>query len=96
MPARWNTPNYRLTLTDFATSWLHLKSDAGDIDLILKPPGTTIDQLLANKIDLAAGASVLPTAALADLIGMKKAAGRARDHAHLQELLLICELQKED
>jgi len=94
-PKRWKTQNYRLREADLATSWLHLESDAGDIDLISKPPGASYETLEAEHVEFKVGDVLLRVASPESLIAMKRAAGRPRDQRHVEELEAILKLQKE-
>lgn len=86
-PKRWRTPNYRLNRADFYVGWIHLISDAGEIDLLAKTPGLTYEELKSKtqQLTLEPEAEVLLATAEALRI-MKRTAGRPKDFAHLDTL----------
>lgn len=91
VPKRWKKP-FRLTRTDLSASWLHLDSDAGQIDLLTKTPGATFEELEADKKIFMIGGEPLPVASIQSLIKMKSGTGREKDVRHVQELNAILNL----
>jgi hypothetical protein len=59
---------------------LDLITTYGPLDISMRPSGTDgYDDLAREAIDLSVGQQVAPTAALADIIRSKEAAGREKD-----------------
>src|SRR5438046_3119441 len=54
-PKRWKTENYKLKKTDFASPWLKLESEAGDIDLLIKTPGITYEDIDSDHAEFDIG-----------------------------------------
>lgn len=70
------------------------RSDAGDLDVLGTPPGTGGFRDLdadATSYDLGDGL-VVRVVSLDDLIRMKEAASRAKDHSHLEVLAALKEM----
>ena len=62
-------------------------TDAGDLDILGTPTGTGgYEQLARTAVRMDLGDVSVDVASLDDLIAMKRAAGRARDRAHLEIL----------
>jgi hypothetical protein len=77
-------------------SLLTLSTDSGWLDLLVDPPGGPPYVELrkrAREVDI--GGVVVRVADIDDLIAMKKAAGRLRDLADIDELEAIKELERE-
>lgn len=75
---------------------LTLRTALGDLDVLARPAGVTRYETLrrgADRYDLG-GFSVL-VASVADLIAMKRAVGRAKDRADVEELEAILRLRAE-
>jgi hypothetical protein len=65
-------------------------TDAGDLDILGSPAGTTgYEQLARNAVRMDLETVEVDVASLDDLIAMKRASGRARDHAHLEILVAL-------
>lgn len=65
-------------------------TDAGDLDILATPSGTTgYEQLARNAIRMDLETVEVDVASLDDLIAMKRASGRARDRAHLEILAAL-------
>jgi hypothetical protein len=64
-----------------------LVTEAGDLDILATPSGTGgYEELARNAVRMDLGSLEVDVASLDDLIAMKRAAGRARDRAHLEIL----------
>jgi hypothetical protein len=65
-------------------------TDAGDLDILGTPSGTTgYEELSRNATTLDLGEVTVQVAALEDLIAMKRASGRPRDRIHLEVLAAL-------
>ena len=93
-PKRWLTPNYRLRSSDFGTVWLHLESDAGDIDLITRTPGVSYQELRDGSDPLPIEGFELCVASKSDLLRIKKEATRDKDRWHVAELERLIETEE--
>ena|SRR5438045_550889 len=92
-PKRGQGTSFRLAKTDLV-SWLHLESEAGDIDLIAKPPGATFEAIDEEHIEFDLDGVLLRVASPESLIQMKRKAGRPRDMRHVEELEAIRKLNE--
>lgn len=73
--------------------FLNLFTDLGEVDVMRKIPGIDgFDGLSQRAIMTDLGGFVVRVASLDDLIAMKRAANRAKDQAHLYELLALKKL----
>ncbi len=78
------------------TRVLTLDTAAGWLDLLAEPDGAPVyAQLRERAVDEDVGGIVVRVASLADLIAMKKAAGRPKDLIAVEELEAIERLQRE-
>jgi hypothetical protein len=70
------------------TEILTLRTDHGDLDVIIRPQGVDgYDELVANASDTELAADLrVPVASLDDLIRMKRASGRPKDRIELEVL----------
>jgi hypothetical protein len=67
-----------------------LRSDCGDIDLLLTIPGVeSFEALLSRSIERELDGVRFRIASIPDLMAMKEAAGRPQDLAHIEELRRI-------
>jgi predicted nucleotidyltransferase len=74
---------------------LTLDTDEGSLDLIAQPDGSRgYDELRAGSMEAVVQGTVVRIAGLDDLIAMKKAAGRAKDRLHVEELEAIRRLRR--
>jgi len=65
-------------------------TDAGDLDILGTPSGTTgYEELSRNATTLDLGEVIVQVAALEDLMAMKRASGRPRDRIHLEVLAAL-------
>jgi len=65
-------------------------TDAGDLDILGTPSGTTgYEELSRNATTLDLGEVTVHVAALEDLMAMKRASGRPRDRVHLEVLAAL-------
>jgi hypothetical protein len=65
-------------------------TDAGDLDILGTPSGTTgFEELSRNATTLDLGEVTVQVAALEDLMAMKRASGRPRDRIHLEVLAAL-------
>jgi hypothetical protein len=65
-------------------------TDAGDLDILGTPSGTTgYEELSRNATTLDLGEVSVQVAALEDLMAMKRASGRPRDRIHLEVLAAL-------
>jgi hypothetical protein len=65
-------------------------TDAGDLDILGTPSGTTgYEELSRNATTLDLGEATVQVAALEDLMAMKRASGRPRDRIHLEVLAAL-------
>jgi len=65
-------------------------TDAGDLDILGTPSGTTgYEELSRNATTLDLGEVTVQVAALEDLMAMKRASGRPRDRIHLEVLAAL-------
>jgi hypothetical protein len=65
-------------------------TDAGDLDILGTPSGTTgYEELSRNATTLDLDEVTVQVAALEDLMAMKRAAGRPRDRIHLEVLAAL-------
>lgn len=94
-PKRWRAERFRLQMSDLASQWLHLDSNAGDIDLSHKTPGVSYEELRSHMEQLSVGRASIFVASPRDLITLKTEAGRSRDLRHIEELKAIIELNNE-
>lgn len=85
-PKRWQTSNYRLERQDFYTGWIHLESDAGDIDILARTPGQTFEEIVADSEKLSFERASVLVASIRALKAMKSETGRDRDAVHLHML----------
>jgi hypothetical protein len=69
---------------------LTLRTDFGKLDVMVRPTGApTYAALRARSVGQDLGEFVVRTASISDLIAMKRAAGRKKDHADVAELEAI-------
>ena len=69
-----------------------LRSDCGDVDLLLVIPGVdSFEELWARAVQKEIDGTRFRVASIQDLIAMKQTAGRPQDLAHLEELRRIRE-----
>lgn len=62
-------------------------TDAGDLDCLGTPAGTTgYEELAANAVTMDIGGYAVPVTALEDLMRMKRSAGRPKDRIELEVL----------
>jgi hypothetical protein len=65
-------------------------TDAGDLDILAIPAGTTgYEQLARTALHMDLEAVRVDVASLDDLIAMKRASGRPRDLVHLEILVAL-------
>lgn len=88
-PQRWAGGKYIFQVADLASGWLHLESEAGDIDLIARTPGMDFEELASTASQVSLGKCTVSVASVASLIVMKSNTGRARDSRHVEELKRI-------
>jgi len=73
-----------------------LLTDAGDLDVLGQLSGIeSFESLHANAVQMELFGLQVRVASLADLIAMKRAAGRPKDQLHLQELERLAQMQSE-
>jgi hypothetical protein len=73
---------------------LTLNTDAGDLDVLARPPGApTFDALRRRADRFDVGGFAVLVASIEDLIAMKTAAGRPKDHETVAELESIRRLR---
>jgi predicted nucleotidyltransferase len=73
---------------------LTLETDAGDFDILARPDGmASYRRLRANADRYDIGAFAVLVASVEDLIAMKRAAGRTKDLADIDELRAIARLR---
>ncbi len=68
--------------------FLHLRTRAGDVDLLLRPTGLPdgYDQLIGHSVEVRLHELVIRLAALDDIARSKRATGRAKDLLALDEI----------
>lgn len=70
-----------------AQTTLNMVTRAGDVDLVLRPAGTTgYDDVVRDAVVVVVRGQPLPLASLADVVRSKQAAGRPKDLAALPVL----------
>jgi len=94
-PKRWKAGSFRLKTADLAANWLHLESDSGDIDLIADTPGVSYQSIKEGCEKFELDHVTILVASVAELIEMKRRAGRPKDKLHLAELEDLLRLQNE-
>ena len=78
-----------------ANSWM-LATAAGPLDLVFLPAGTTgFEDVRKDAVELSLRGLPIVLASLRDLIRMKEAAGREKDHAVLPALRATLEILRE-
>lgn len=94
-PKRWRTSSFRLQPSDLSANWLHLETDAGDVDLISRTPGIKYEDLRKECMKVTLEGYAIPVASLENLIKMKEATGRGKDEFHVAQLREILRYSKE-
>jgi hypothetical protein len=96
-PKRWRGQvNYRLQSVDLRSGWLHMESDAGDIDLVAKTPGVTYEELKSDAESFSIDGTLVLVASPLRLLAMKQTANRDKDQRHITEIEGLLTLRKKD